>query len=129
MDAQEETETVSAQAANGPGDPDQPPAATASVAQPTNMPEGVSRWSWGAFLLNGAWAIGNRTWLGVLALVPVLGLPFWLVLGFRGRAWAWRKGGWRSLEHFNKVQRRWTTWALVLYTVVGLAMVLPEAWP
>jgi hypothetical protein len=61
-------------------------------------------------------------------LVPVVGLPLWLVLGFKGRAWAWRKGGWQSLEHFNKVQRRWTIGALVLYVLVGLAMMLPEAW-
>ena len=34
------------------------------------IPPGVAGWSWGAFLLNWIWAIGNRTWIGLLALVP-----------------------------------------------------------
>ena len=33
------------------------------------LPPGVAGWSWGAFLLNGIWAIGNRTWWGLLAFV------------------------------------------------------------
>ena len=99
-----------------------------ATANQAAVPESVAGWSWGAFLLNGAWAVGNRTWIGVFALVPVVGLPLWLVLGFKGRVWAWRKGGWHSPDHFNKVQRRWTIWALALYGLVGLAMMLLEAW-
>ena len=100
------------------------PAPSLGVEQ---MPDGVSQWSWGAFLLNGAWAIGNRTWLGAAALVPIVGFPIWFVLGVKGRAWAWRKGRWQSLEHFNKVQRRWTIWAFALYFGYALLLIGAEA--
>jgi len=33
------------------------------------IPPGVKGWSWGAFLLNWIWAIGNQTWIGLLAHV------------------------------------------------------------
>ena len=36
-----------------------------------NIPDGVRGWSWGAFLLNWIWAIGNKTWIGLLALILV----------------------------------------------------------
>ena len=35
-----------------------------------DIPQGVKGWSWGAFLLTPFWAIGNRTWIGVLAFIP-----------------------------------------------------------
>lgn len=53
-------------------------------------PKGVKGWSWGAFFLNWIWALGNRTWIGLLALTPYVGFIFAFVLGFKGREWAWR---------------------------------------
>jgi len=47
--------------------------------------DGAKGWSWGAFLLNWIWAIGNKTWIGLLALVPYVGFIMTLVLGFKGR--------------------------------------------
>ncbi|MCH8229485.1 MAG: hypothetical protein IIA53_04050 [Chloroflexi bacterium] len=35
-------------------------------------------------------------------------------LGFRGNELAWRGKKWRSVEHFNSVQRQWATWAVSL---------------
>ena len=83
------------------------------------MPDGVKGWSWGAFFLNWIWAIGNRTWIGVLALVPYVGwiMVFWL--GFKGREMAWKNKQWDSLEHFNRVQRKWSQWGVGI-TVVAL---------
>lgn len=107
-----------------PGSP--PPAA------PDGIPDGVKGWSWGAFFLNGIWAIGNRTWIGLLAFVPYIGwlVAFWL--GFKGREMAWKNRKWDSLEHFNRVQRRWSQWgvgvmiaALILGVVATLAV--PDA--
>ena len=37
------------------------------------IPEGVKGWSWGAFLLNWIWAIGNKSYIGLLCLIPYLG--------------------------------------------------------
>lgn len=98
---------------------------------PEGIPDGVKGWSWGAFFLNGIWAIGNRTWIGLLAFVPYLG---WLVaiwLGFKGREMAWKNKQWDSLEHFNRVQRRWSQWGVGIMIAAALlgvlaALVAPE---
>jgi type II secretory pathway pseudopilin PulG len=77
-----------------------------------DIPDGVKGWSWGAFFLNWIWAIGNRSWIGLLALVPYVGwlMVFWL--GFKGREMAWKNKQWDSLEHFNRVQRKWSQWGV-----------------
>lgn len=79
------------------------------------VPEGVKGWSWGAFFLNWIWAIGNRTWWGLLALIPYIGLVVAIWLGFKGREMAWKNTSWDSIEHFNRVQKRWSQWALGIF--------------
>ena len=83
------------------------------------LPDGVKGWSWGAFLLNWIWAIANRTWIGLLCFIPYIGFLFSIYLGVMGRELAWRNKRWDSLEHFNRVQRRWSVWGLIL--IVGVA--------
>jgi hypothetical protein len=88
------------------------------------LPDGVIGWSWGAFFLNWIWAIGNKTYIGLLALVPYLGFIMAIVLGAKGREWAWQNKRWESVEHFNAVQRRWSFWGVVLTLgLVGLGIV------
>lgn len=87
----------------------------------TIPPPGVKGWSWGAFLLNWIWAIGNKTWIGLLCFIPYLGFVFSIYLGIKGRELAWRNKHWDSLEHFNRVQRKWSVWALIL--IVGVAAI------
>ncbi|MEW6022880.1 MAG: zinc ribbon domain-containing protein [Pseudomonadota bacterium] len=82
------------------------------------MPDGVKGWSWGAFLLNWIWAIGNRTWIGLLAIIPYVGFLVAIWLGFKGREMAWRTGGWQNLEHFNRVQRNWSRWGVGIVLAV-----------
>ncbi|HAK90503.1 zinc ribbon domain-containing protein [Massilia timonae] len=96
-----------------------------------DIPEGVKGWSWGAFLLNWIWAIGNRSWIGLLAMVPYVGwiMAFWL--GFKGREMAWKNKQWDSLEHFNRVQRKWSQWGIgitIAAIVLGVlaAMLAPD---
>jgi type II secretory pathway pseudopilin PulG len=88
------------------------------------IPDGVKGWSWGAFFLNWIWAIGNRSWIGLLALVPYVGwiMAFWL--GFKGREMAWKNKQWDSLEHFNRVQRKWSQWGVGLTVVAVIIGVL-----
>ena len=87
------------------------------------LPPGVAGWSWGAFLLNWIWAIGNRTWIGLSALIPYVGFIMAIILGIKGREWAWKNGKWDSVEHFNRVQRTWSQWAVWL-TVIAVVLVL-----
>lgn len=94
------------------------------VVQP--IPEGIRGWSWGAFLLNWIWAIGNSTWIGLLSLVPYFGFIMAVILGFKGREWAWRNSRWDSLEHFQRVQRKWSFWG-VLICVGGVILGIVSA--
>ncbi|MFT4937872.1 MAG: hypothetical protein ACI88A_000894 [Paraglaciecola sp.] len=82
-----------------------------------SLPDGVKGWSWGAFLLNWIWAIGNKSWIGLIALIPYIGFIMAIVLGFKGRQWAWENKRWESLEHFQTTQKKWSFWGVVL--VIG----------
>lgn len=83
-----------------------------------DIPAGVCGWSWGAFLLNWIWAIGNKTWIGLLCVIPYVGVIMMFVLGFKGREWAWKNKNWASVEEFNRVQRKWSAWGFGLTAVL-----------
>ncbi|GBG15693.1 uncharacterized protein NMK_3304 [Novimethylophilus kurashikiensis] len=94
------------------------------------LPPGVSGWSWGAFLLNWIWAIGNRVWIGLLALIPGVNFIVALILGFKGREWAWEANRWDSVEHFNRVQKKWSFWSVMVFVIgfmfgLVIAVVIP----
>lgn len=106
-----------------------PPSSSLDVAGENNSgqgkvdvyPEGVQGWSWGAFLLNWVWAAGNRTWIGLLALIPYVGFIMAILLGVYGRKWAWENKRWESVEHFQRVQRNWSIWGFVIL-VLGFVL-------
>lgn len=91
-----------------------PGAAAQAAAAKVELPAGVAGWSWGAFLLNWIWSIGNSVWIGLLCLVPYAGLIMAIVLGFKGREWAWNAKKWESVEQFNAVQKKWSMWGLII---------------
>jgi len=78
------------------------------------LPTELAGWSWGGFLMNWIWAIGNRTWIGLLAFIPYIGLIVAIVLGIKGREWAWQNKRWQSVEHFQRVQRLWAIWGFII---------------
>lgn len=86
-------------------------------------PDGIEGWSWGACFLNGVWGVGNRTYSALLAFIPVLNIAMMFILGLKGRKWAWKNRDWESVEHFNRVQKKWDIAgfiALGLYAFVFL---------
>lgn len=85
------------------------------------IPDGIKGWSWGAFLLNWIWAIGNKTWIGLFAIIPYVGLVMAIVLGFKGREWAWKNKQWESVEHFNSVQKKWSVWGVAI--IIGVFVI------
>ncbi len=94
------------------------------------LPEGIKGWSWGAFLLSWIWAIGNRTWIGLIALLPYVGFIMAIVLGIKGRQWAWQNKRWDSVEHFQQVQKKWSFWGvLIVVGIFGLGIVAAIAIP
>lgn len=98
------------------------PANTPGRGTPDRVPEGVDGWSWGGFVFSWIWAIPNRTWWGLLGLVPGIGLVVRVMLGLKGRQAAWRNGRWDNLEHFRRVQRRWSMAAGVAVALVVIAV-------
>ena len=98
------------------------------------LPPEARRWSWGAFLLNWIWGIGNNTFIAVLALVPIVNILMVFVLGAKGGAWAWRNRRWKSVEHFQRVQRAWAiagviVWAVVIALGVAAYFTAPVVFP
>jgi hypothetical protein len=99
-----------------------PPEASLQMASENNsgqgkvddLPEGIKGFSWGAFLLSWIWAIGNSTWIGLLALVPYVGFIVSIYLGFKGREMAWQNKRWDSVEHFQRVQKQWSFWGVLI---------------
>ncbi|HLR90438.1 MAG TPA: hypothetical protein VK040_05740 [Balneolaceae bacterium] len=73
----------------------------------SEVPEEIIRWSWGAFFLTGIWGIGNRSYVALLGFVPILNIFMMVILGFQGRKLAWKNKRWKSIEHFEQVQKRW----------------------
>jgi len=96
-----------------PVPPSVPRAAAPAIAS-KEIPLGIAGWSWGAFLWNWIWAIFNNTWIGLLALIPGVNIVMIFVLGVKGREWAWKNKQWESVEHFNRVQRKWSVWGIGL---------------
>jgi len=84
------------------------------------VPPEIKGWNWGAFFLNWISAIGNKTWIGLLALVPYAGFIMAIVLGVKGSEWAWQNRQWESVEQFKATQRVWAIWGLALF-LIGIA--------
>lgn len=102
---------------------------TSGMGKNATIPDGIKGWSWGAFMFNWIWAIGNRTWIGLAAFIPYVGFIFAILLGIKGREWAWRNKRWDSIEHFQKVQRRWSLWSLVFVGIAVIGIVAAIAIP
>ncbi len=88
------------------------------------LPDGIQGWSWGAFLLNVVWAIANKTWFGLLTFIPIVGFIIAIILGFKGREWAWKNKQWESFEHFERVQKKWSVWGVTIYISLSVLGIL-----
>jgi len=90
---------------------------TSGQGRSSTVPPEIKGWNWGAFFLNFIWAIGNRTWIGLLTLLPFVCYVMPLVLGFKGNEWAWKNKRWESIDHFKRVQRKWSIWGVGLLLI------------
>ena len=66
------------------------------------------KWNW-------TWAIGNNTFIALLMFVPMVNVVMAFVLGVKGSSWAWCNKNWENVDAFQRVQRNWTKWALIVY--------------
>lgn len=81
--------------------------------QGTEIPAEIKGWNWGAFLLQWIWGLGNKSYKTFMVYIPFAGIVFFFINGAKGNEWAWQNRKWESIEHFKKVQRKWTKAGLV----------------
>lgn len=92
------------------------------------LPAELQGLNFGAFLLNWIWAIGHNYWLGLLCLVPCVGVVMQFYMLFKGNEAAWQSRRWESIEQFKEVQHKWMLWGVGLLVVscifsgVGMAL-------
>ena len=84
------------------------------------VPDEIRGWNWGALFLNWIWSIANKTWIGLLAIIPYAGLIMAIILGVKGNEWAWQNRKWESVEQFRAVQRKWAIWGVIIFALVIL---------
>lgn len=82
------------------------------------LPAEASGLSWGAFFFNWIWGLFNNAYIALLALIPFVGFFVAIWLLFSGRRLAWENKRWESIEHFNRVQKRWGIAGLALFILV-----------
>jgi len=87
---------------------------TSGQGKTSTVPSGIKGWNWGAFFLNFIWAVGNRTWIGLLTIVPLVGYVIPIILGLKGNEWAWKNKKWKDIDHFKSVQKKWAIWGACL---------------
>lgn len=81
------------------------------------IPEAIKGLNWGAFALGPIWGYFMKVHLAWLCLTPWAGVIMQFVLLFKGNQWAWEKGSWDSVEHFQRVQRKWA-WATAILFIL-----------
>jgi len=92
-----------------------------------SIPESIKGWNWGAFFLHGIWGLANKTYVALLAFVPVVNVPIMIFLGIKGNELAWKYKKWDSVEHFKAVQRNWNIAGMIAFAIYAI-VVLVEFW-
>jgi len=96
---------------------------TSGQGKDSEVPPVIITWNWGAFFLSVIWGLSNRTYIALLTLIPVVGIPMVFVLGFKGNEWAWQNKRWKSIEQFQHVQKLWSIWGIFFFIFGTLASI------
>lgn len=88
-----------------------------------------TKFNWGGMLMPFAFAIGNKSWLGLISLVafiPVIGWWFAIVwsifYGFKAEAWS--KAEYRDNQEFRAVMATWNRAGIASAIVTAVTVVL-----
>jgi len=124
--AEKEEEPAVAEMATGTGQP-------AAAAATDDKPAFKTKWNWGAFSLSLFFAVGNKSYLGLLVLlgfVPFLGQIFalvWAIIyGLNAEKWTLESldNHYRDEEEFRKVMDSWNTAGLIAFIILAALLVL-----
>lgn len=85
-----------------------------------------TKWNWGAFVDAVGFSIGNRAYLGLLTLIPIFGLVWAFVTGFKGEQWALenKDNSYRDEEEFRQVMDSWKRAGFVQFIILIAILVL-----
>jgi len=100
------------------------PENTSGQGELATVPEEVKGWSWAGFGLTWIWGVFNGVLISLLCLIPFFNLAWAIVLGIKGKEWAWRNKKWDSIEHFKSMQRPWNIAGIVVFAISMVALVV-----
>jgi hypothetical protein len=103
---------------------------TSGQGESAIVPEEVKGWSWAGFGLTWIWGVFNGVLISLLVLIPFpfFSLAWAIVLGVKGREWAWRNKRWDSVEHFKNSQRPWDIAGIVIFAIGVVALIVVIPW-
>lgn len=81
-------------------------------------------WNWGAFMMPFQFGIGNKAYLCLLTIVPLLNFIWIFVAGFNGAKWAYESGEFNTVAEFNASMRTWNRAGLVTFIITVVVLVL-----
>lgn len=84
----------------------------------SDVPEDIKKWNWGAFWLTWVWGIGNKCYVALFGLIPIVNIFVRFYLGKNGNELAWRATRWHSEEALLECQRKWRNWAWIIVSVL-----------
>lgn len=98
----------------------------ATKKESNRIPKDARGLCWGGFFLTIFWGPFNSVWSSLLVLVPIVNIVIPFLMLFKGREWAWENNNWDDVEHFNKVQKRWTIAGIIFFLVPMILGIVAE---
>lgn len=99
-----------------------------SFASSSSTPSILNNWSWGGFFFGWIWAVFNGIYWPLIVFIPFIGVlaafVIAIVLGINGNRMAWEKKTWLSVEHFERVQKKWAKAALIVFLISIISGIL-----
>jgi hypothetical protein len=85
-----------------------------------------TKWNWGGFMNWFQFGIGNRAYMVLLALIPLLGLVWVFIAGAQGERWALEnpKNDYRDEREFRNVMDTWNRAGFVSFWLAVVVFVL-----
>lgn len=80
----------------------------------------LRKWNWGAFMFNIFWGLGNKCYMTLLCLIPIVNILMAFVCGVYGNRWLWKTGQYSTPKELYNVQTSWNTagFACFILTII-----------
>ncbi|WP_202710946.1 hypothetical protein [Sporosalibacterium faouarense] len=92
---------------------------TSGHGEYTSVPPGVSKWNWGAFWLTWIWGLANKSYIALLAFLPIVNIIIPFYLGAKGNELAWKNKTWYDIDDLHRTQRKWAIagWVVAIFII------------